>query len=276
MSEAHSATPSSPVSSTSTLITSATPSPELKNLSLVPIEVSEHDKAEALRLKAEANKAFISHDFPTAAKFYTAAIEKNPGEPTLWCNRAYTRMKLEEYGYALSDATQAIQLDPRYAKAFYRRATCYMQVLKYSAAVVDFKKVLVLEPKNDSVRAQLVSTQKLIRKIEFEKAIEMEEEKSPIERCREIIAEGGCNVDQGYAGPQLDQEDGKYNITYDFIKAMIQWFKDGKTLPKRYVWEIILGAYEHFSNSDSLVNVELEDGVTCDVIGDVHGTYALG
>lgn len=87
---------------------------------------------------------------------------------------------------------------------------------------------------------------------------------------------GGCSVDQSYAGPQLDQEDGKYKITYDFIKAMIQWFKDGKTLPKRYVWEIVIGAYEQFSNSDSLVNVQLEDGVTCDVIGDVHGTSALG
>ncbi|KAG6885976.1 hypothetical protein C0993_006903 [Termitomyces sp. T159_Od127] len=107
MSDTHSVTPSSPASSTSTLISSAAPSPELKILSLDPIEVSEDDKAEALRLKAEANKAFTSHDFPTAAKFYTAAIEKNPGEPTLWCNRAYTRMKLEEYGYALSDASRS-------------------------------------------------------------------------------------------------------------------------------------------------------------------------
>ncbi|KNZ72930.1 Serine/threonine-protein phosphatase T [Termitomyces sp. J132] len=278
MSEMSSIIPSSPASSASTLVASPMPSPESKIRSLEPVEVSEDDKVEALRLKADANKAFTSHDFPTAAKFYTAAIEKDPNEPTLWCNRAYTRMKLEEYGYALSDATQAIQLDPRYAKAFYRRATCYMQVLKYSAAVADFKKVLALEPKNESVRAQLVSTQKLIRKIEFEKAydaqaIEMEEEKSPIERCHEIIAEGGCDVDTSYAGPQLDLEDGKYKITYEFIKAMIQWFKDGKTLPKRYVWEIVLGAYEHFSNSDSLVNVELEDGVTCDVIGDVHGQF---
>ena len=52
---------------------------------------------------------------------------------------------------------------------------------------------------------------------------------------------------------------------------MIQWFKDGKALPKRYVWEIVLGAYAHFMKEESLVDVKLEEGVTCDVIGDVHG-----
>lgn len=52
---------------------------------------------------------------------------------------------------------------------------------------------------------------------------------------------------------------------------MIEWFKAGKTLPKRYVWEIVLGAHEHFAKGESLVNVDIPDGVTIDVIGDVHG-----
>ena len=52
---------------------------------------------------------------------------------------------------------------------FCRRATCYMQTLKPQSAVSDFRKVLALEPKNETVRSQMVSTQKLIRKIEFEK-----------------------------------------------------------------------------------------------------------
>lgn len=44
-----------------------------------------------------------------------------------------------------------------------------MQILKPQSAVSDFRKVLALEPKNETVRSQMVSTQKLIRKIEFEK-----------------------------------------------------------------------------------------------------------
>ncbi|ESK96591.1 serine threonine-protein phosphatase 5 [Moniliophthora roreri MCA 2997] len=254
----------------STPPSSVVPSPQLSSLKL---EVSEEDKAAAAELKQKANKAFSSHDFTTAIQLYTQAIEKNPNEPTIWCNRAYSRMKLEEFGYALADATQAITLDPKYAKAYYRRATCHLQILQHQSAISDFKKVLALEPHNETVRNQMVSTQKLVRRIEFEKAIEMEEEKTAVERCREIILEGGCFVDPKYQGPHLPQEGEKYTITLQFIKDMIQWFKDGKTLTRRYVWEIVMGAYEHFIKEDSLVDVKLEEGVTCDVIGDVHGQF---
>ncbi|EEB99471.1 hypothetical protein MPER_00846 [Moniliophthora perniciosa FA553] len=94
-------------------------------------------------------------------------------------------MKLEEFGYALADAGQAITLDPKYAKAYYRRATCHIQILQHQSAISDFRKVLALEPHNETVRNQMISTQKLVRRIEFEKAIEMEEEKTAVERCRE-------------------------------------------------------------------------------------------
>ena len=46
-----------------------------------------------------------AHDFNKAAQLYSEAIEKNPLDPTLWCNRAYTRIKLEEHGYGLADAS---------------------------------------------------------------------------------------------------------------------------------------------------------------------------
>lgn len=60
-------------------------------------------------------------------------------------------------------------------------------------------------------------------------------------------------------------------MTQTFIQAMIDWFKNGKTLPKRYVWEIVFGAHEQFAKEPSLVDLDIEEGVTCDVIGDVHG-----
>ncbi|KXN91059.1 Serine/threonine-protein phosphatase T [Leucoagaricus sp. SymC.cos] len=273
MAEPSSSNSSSPALTASTP-PSSVPSPQMQNLTLADLpKVSDEDKAEAARIKTEANKAFTSHDFPTAAKLYSEAIDKNPNEPTLWCNRTYARMKLEEFGYALSDATQAIQLDPRYVKAYYRRATCYLQTLKPQLAVADFKKILAIEPGNETVRQQMVSTQKLIRKIEFEKAIELEEEKDAVTRCLEIIAEGGCDLDKIYTGPKLPYEDGKYGITLQFVREMIKWFKDGKTLPKRYVWEIALGAHGAFASEESLVEVSIKDGATVDVIGDVHGKF---
>ena len=83
---------------------------------------------------------------------------------------------------------------------------------------------------------------------------------------------GGCDVAASYSGPKLAPlEDGKFGITSKFVHDMIQWFKDGKTLPRRYVWEIVLGAWTHFYKEESLVDLKLEEGMTVDVIGDVHG-----
>jgi hypothetical protein len=42
------------------------------------------------------------------------------------------------------------------------------------------------------------------------------------------------------------------------------------------VWEIVLGAYDLFAKEESMVDVRLEDGMTCDVIGDVHGEWDFG
>ena len=79
-------------------------------------------------------------------------------------------------------------------------------------------------------------------------------------------------MEKTYEGPKLEKtDDGKYEITIEFIRSMIQWYKDGKTLPRRYAWEIILGAHDHFVKEESLVDVKVEDDVTMNVIGDVHG-----
>jgi serine/threonine-protein phosphatase 5 len=56
---------------------------------------------------------------------------------------------------------------------------------------------------------------------------------------------------------------------------MLEWFKSGKTLPKRYVWEIVLGCNAALSKEQSLTDIVLEKGVTCDVIGDTHGRNSI-
>ena len=85
-------------------------------------------------------------------------------------------------------------------------------------------------------------------------------------------SKGSCEVESTYQGPKLEKtDDGKYKITIEFIRSMIQWLKDEKTLPRRYAWEIILGAHDHFVKEESLVDVKVEKDTTIDVIGDVHG-----
>lgn len=61
------------------------------------------------------------------------------------------------------------ELNTRSALYFARRAQCHLQMLKPQLAVADFKKILAIEPHSKSVKQQLEATQKLVRKIEFEK-----------------------------------------------------------------------------------------------------------
>lgn len=60
-----------------------------------------------------------------------------------------------------------------------RRAQCHLQILKPQLAVGDFKKVLAIEPHNKTVKQQLEATQKLVRKIEFEKVGQLQDLVTP-------------------------------------------------------------------------------------------------
>ena len=97
---------------------------------------------EANALKQKGNKAFANHDWLEAVEFYTQAIEKNDQDPSFFCNRAQVReydqhtlklyltlpqanIRLESYGYAIADATKAIQLDPGYVKVCITAKHCF-------------------------------------------------------------------------------------------------------------------------------------------------------
>lgn len=93
-------------------------------MSLKDVFVTPEHKTQAVALKAQANEAFtsnissepvyvntkakfyIDHNFPNATRLYSEAIDLDPTDKTYWCNRAVARMKLEEYGYAVNDASE--------------------------------------------------------------------------------------------------------------------------------------------------------------------------
>jgi serine/threonine-protein phosphatase 5 len=71
---------------------------------------------------------------------YTKAIDLNPSA-VYYANRSIANLRLECAGYALTDASMAIELDKNYVKGYYRRAAAHMTLGKFKLALKDFEAV---------------------------------------------------------------------------------------------------------------------------------------
>ncbi|GAA5992628.1 hypothetical protein JCM11641_003530 [Rhodosporidiobolus odoratus] len=232
-------------------------------------EVGDEEKKLALSLKSQANANFTSSRYREALDLYTASLNKNPFDPIVWSNRAAVRLKLEEHGLAIADATRAIEIDSRAVKAYYRRGIANLAILKPKAAMVDLKQVVKLDPSNATAKVQLDATQKLVRKLAFEAAIQGKEAEAASITIRKLLDEGSAPIPTDYAGPQLPSD----GASAEFIDALLDWFKEGKLVPRRIAWEITLGALERMREEETLVKVDISEGQTVNVIGDTHGQF---
>lgn len=79
-----------------------------------------------MALKDQGNEHFKAGDFHEAEQLYSQAIQQNPVDPKLFSNRALTRIKLQEWDGAESDARKAIELygpkNPHSMKSHYSLA----------------------------------------------------------------------------------------------------------------------------------------------------------
>ena len=68
---------------------------------------------------------FISEeDYEDAISFYTKAIEVNPFVAAYYGNRSFAYLRTECFGYALEDASKALQIDPKYIKVGWGKQVC--------------------------------------------------------------------------------------------------------------------------------------------------------
>src|SRR4051812_14175991 len=100
-------------------------------------------------LKNQANELFTAKKYIAAIERYTAALEAGPTKQLqviLLANRAAAYLRTEGYGAAMADATKALELDPRFVKAYYRRGSALASLGKNKEALRDFKAVAQLVP----------------------------------------------------------------------------------------------------------------------------------
>ena len=85
---------------------------------------------------------------------FTKGIELKPTE-NKYLFRANSYMELEEFDLALADFNSSIEIDPEFAKAYFRRGILYKKMELLENAARDFKKAIELNPKCDDAMTEL-------------------------------------------------------------------------------------------------------------------------
>ncbi|CAG8474608.1 974_t:CDS:10 [Diversispora eburnea] len=221
--------------------------------------VSEEDKVKAEQAKVAANKLFQAKKFEDSIAKYGEAINLNPNVAAYYANRSIANMKTEAYGYAITDAEKAIEIDPTYIKGYYRRAAANMALCKFKEARRDFRIVVKKAPDDQDAKAKLMECEKIVKRIEFEKAIEVDSDRLSV---AETFDADSIAVESSYDGPVI--ENGQ--ITKEFIEQMIEHFKNQMKIHRKFAYQIML-------KTPSLVDVEIPKDCTITVCGDVHGQF---
>jgi serine/threonine-protein phosphatase 5 len=112
----------------------------------------------------------------------------------------------------------------------------------------------------------MAECEKVVKRDAFLKAIEVEDAPS----AAEGLDIDSMVVDSSYEGAKLEKE-----MTLEFIEDMIERFKNGKKIAKKYVFQIILAVMDLVKKEPTMVEVHVEEGHEITVCGDTHGTSYL-
>lgn len=243
---------------------------ELQKSSLNSQQIIDKEKAE--KFKEEGNQAFKEQNFTKATELYTKAIENNPDNHIYYGNRSFAYIKSEFYGYALTDANKAIELEPKYIKGYYRRGTSKLALGKYKQALKDYEYVHKISPNDKDAKLKYNECQKICNMKAFEKAIAIDEsllKQSAFDKIDiEALRSSKCEAD--YKGPHLNETN---KIDVAFVKELVDYLKNQKVLHKKYAYEILFQIMDYFKTQPSLVEIQIGDKDKFTVCGDIHGQF---
>ncbi|PNF36520.1 Serine/threonine-protein phosphatase 5 [Cryptotermes secundus] len=232
----------------------------------ITISVSPENIEKAEKIKEEANNCFKKQEYNKAIDLYSQAIELNPTVAVYYGNRSITYLKTECFGYALNDATKAIELDKTYVKGYYRRAGAHMSLGKFKLALRDYEAVMKAKPNDIDAKMKYTECNKIVKQMAFERAIRVDDTKKSVS---ESINLENMAIEKDYNGPNL--EDGK--VTLEFMQHLIKTYKEQGKLHRKHAYKILLDVKQLFMSQPSLVEVTVADDSKFTVCGDIHGQF---
>ena len=110
---------------------------------------------------------------------------------------------------------------------------------------------------------KLAECERIVRRVEFFRAIELGDEPS----AAEGLDLESMIIEANYDGVKLGDE-----MTEEFIADMLERFKNGKKIHKKYAYQIVIAVKKIVYDEPTMVEMEIPDDTQLTVCGDTHGT----
>ncbi|MBD2437207.1 protein kinase domain-containing protein [Nostoc sp. FACHB-110] len=109
-----------------------------------PSVIIEHKNAEAYY--QEGLDKYNNQDFRGAIEDYTQAININPNFAMAYFNRGNAHDEIGHIKIAIKDYTQAININPNFAMAYFKRGNAYNELEDKQAAIEDYTQAINMNP----------------------------------------------------------------------------------------------------------------------------------
>ncbi|XP_076288950.1 serine/threonine-protein phosphatase 5-like [Lasioglossum baleicum] len=115
-------------------------------------------------LKDRGNACVKEQKYAEAIFHYTNAIKLDTQNYSLYSNRSYAFLKLQQYHFAMEDALMTIQLNPDWTKGYFRKAEVESQTFRFSEALQSYNIALSLQPNEPTILEAMNKVSRLLIK----------------------------------------------------------------------------------------------------------------
>jgi stress-induced-phosphoprotein 1 len=137
----------------------------LKNLELEKRKADAaayHDDDKAEEAKQRGNEHFRNQKWAEAVKEYEDAVKRAPGNAAIRNNLSAALCKIMDFNGAKIQVEKALDLDPKYVKAWARKGDIETVAKEYHKATDSYKKGLEIDPENAACKEGLRKVTQLI------------------------------------------------------------------------------------------------------------------
>merc|ERR1711976_677987 len=132
------------------------------------------DDAKAEEAEQRGNEFFRNKEWPKAVAEYEEAVKRAPKNAAIRNNLSAALCKIMDFNGARREIEKALDIDPKYVKAWARKGDIEMVMKEFHKAMDSYKAGLALEPSNASCKQGL---QKVTAQINYGRANMTEEQK---------------------------------------------------------------------------------------------------